>query len=178
VPVAKHGLPVKTLVLAVERRQTSYPTTTTATPELVACVLGLKKRLSLAACATALGVRRSELRLVAPAQLVQLCGFPRGAIGPVGSAWATPPSATLLDDTLCCENENRCKESEPEPELVLGASEVGLRAQHAEAPLSVLLCGAGKQGLVVQLLVSTLVEKLGALPYNISEAREVQRDDI
>jgi len=66
--------------------------------ELVVCVCSLNVRLSIPRVARALGVQPKQLRLLCADELVPICGFPRGAIGPLGLR--QDPAATLIDQSL------------------------------------------------------------------------------
>jgi prolyl-tRNA editing enzyme YbaK/EbsC (Cys-tRNA(Pro) deacylase) len=65
--------------------------------DLVLCVLPLDRRLRVDRCARAVGVRRADLAMVRTDDLIDVVGFPRGAIGPLGSR---RPATVLLDDAL------------------------------------------------------------------------------
>ena len=123
---------VKTLVLLCKRHEQE--------PRLVACVLAVDRRLSLTACAQLLGVqRRHDLHLVNPDELVSMCGFERGAIGPIGWRTAAGGRYDILVDTA-----------------LDGARQ--------------LLCGAGRENLVVPVEAAELVAKMGARIAPISTA--------
>ena len=74
-------------------------------------MLRLDRRLHLARCAAALGLRRCEVRLVPVDELVSHVGYPRGCIGPIG---ARRSASVLLDAELAREAA-----------LFVGAGELG-----------------------------------------------------
>jgi prolyl-tRNA editing enzyme YbaK/EbsC (Cys-tRNA(Pro) deacylase) len=91
---------VKTIVLVVD---TLDITTVPMAPTLVACVLPLTRKLQMDRVRTALsGVlsikATSKIRLCKHNELVRFCGYPHGAIGPVGLR--TSPAAILLDESI------------------------------------------------------------------------------
>ena len=100
-------------------------------------------------CAAALGVKRSELRIAVPHELVPLCGFQHGGIGPVG--WAAASYKILLDDELFAQPE------------------VGVDAEETAVPL---LYGAGQPGLIFPVTARTLMERFGATTAPISVSTE------
>lgn len=67
------GIMVKTLCLIARES------------EVVLCVLRLDRRLQVSKCASAMGVRRCDIRMAREEELVTQCGYRRGSIGPVGS---------------------------------------------------------------------------------------------
>ena len=67
------GIMVKTLCLIARES------------EVVLCVLRLDRRLQVSKCASAMGVRRCDIRMAREEELVMQCGYRRGSIGPVGS---------------------------------------------------------------------------------------------
>ena len=92
---------------------------------LVACVLPLTRKLQLDMCAKELGVPRARLRLCKHSQLVSVCGYPHGAIGPVGLRHC--PAAVLLDHSLAGATSILCGGGEPQlvfavpPHALVGA---------------------------------------------------------
>ena len=91
------GIMVKTLCLIARES------------EVVLCVLRLDRRLQVSKCASAMGVRRCDIRMAREEELVMQCGYRRGSIGPVGSR----NTATVL----VCQRELRERpESERERE--------------------------------------------------------------
>ena len=72
---------------------------------LVVCVIECERKLCLRKCASVLGLRKSDLAMVSEARLVEVCGYPKGGIGPVG---LRSPATILLDINLrahvhiCC----------------------------------------------------------------------------
>ena len=83
----KGNLLVKTLVLQIMGGSAAY----------AAVVLDLNNRLSLAKCATALGVDPVKLCFVPEDDLVRVCGYRRGCIGPIG---LLNNPAVLIDSAL------------------------------------------------------------------------------
>lgn len=122
-------------------------------PVTVACVLHIERRLQLGRCATALGCPRSALKLVAPSKLVSVCGFPRGAIGPVGllaNSTGQPPRVLLDEELMPAEL----------PTTGAGADGEVISSEALEA--ATILCGAGQEDLVYRVRPRRLVDALGA----------------
>ena len=119
-------------------------------------VLELQRRLCLARCAAALGVRRQDIRLAAESELVPLCGFVRGGIGPLG--WKTQSYTVLLDAALWLS---------PSGGSHLVADDVD---RGGRGP--VLLCGAGAPGWLVPLSARDLIDKLHARVAPLSSVTE------
>ena len=141
------GTHVKTLVVHASGSSSSM------TSKLVACVLALHQRLSLGRCATALSLRRADLRLVSPDELIPLCGYPRGGIGPVG--WSAADYTILVDEALHSQAATS--------QLSSG------NVQHeGNQGMGLILCGAGLPNLVFPIGVHTLVDSFAAMVAPIS----------
>ena len=80
--------------------------------EVLLCVLRLGQRLQISRCASAIGLRRTDVRMCREDELVDMVGYPRGSIGPIGSR--NGARGVLLD-----------KELEGEGRLLCGAGEEG-----------------------------------------------------
>jgi prolyl-tRNA editing enzyme YbaK/EbsC (Cys-tRNA(Pro) deacylase) len=115
-------------------------------------VLDLQRRLCLALCVAALGVRAQDIRLAAESELVSLCGFVRGGIGPVG--WKAQRYTVLLDEALWPSRG---------PDLVADDD------VHGSGGGPVRLCGAGAPGWLVPLQARDLVDKLNARVVPLSQ---------
>ena len=121
---ASEALVVKTLALVTNRG------------DLVLCVLPLQRRLRVERCAHAIGVRRSDLSMVRTDDLIDVVGFPRGAIGPFGARRA---ATVLIDEALLSgDSSSECAHG------IGGAKRV-------------LLCGAGEIGAQFSVTVSELL---------------------
>eukprot|EP01043_Picozoa_sp_COSAG02_P037316 COSAG02_NODE_2790_length_8022_cov_52.613783_9_plen_470_part_01 len=53
--------------------------------EVLLCVLRLGQRLQISRCASAFGLRRTDVRMAREDELTDMVGYPRGSIGPVGT---------------------------------------------------------------------------------------------
>ena len=107
--------------------------------ELVICLLTLAQKLSLDKCADHLGVNRSDVDMLDIEELIPICGYPRGGIGPLGLR--SHATHILIDETLMSP--------------LTTSGNQGLT--HCNISI---LCGAGKPGLHFKTSPEELVRKV------------------
>ena len=74
--------------------------------EVLLCVLRLSQRLHISRCASAFGLRRTDVRMAREDELTDMVGYPRGSIGPVGARHGA--KGVLVDKELATEERLLC----------------------------------------------------------------------
>jgi prolyl-tRNA editing enzyme YbaK/EbsC (Cys-tRNA(Pro) deacylase)/predicted DNA-binding WGR domain protein len=126
---------VKTLILVVDSPCESIPL-------LVACVLPLTRQLRMESVRTALREvlkAASTIRLCKHNELVPLCGYPHGAIGPVGLR--NTPVAVLLDDSIMASDEILCGAGAPDIVFAVSPHALMAKARAQQAAISIVSDG-------------------------------------
>ena len=136
------------------------PAVPAAAPSVVACVLGQERRLQLGRCASALGCPRSSLSLIPASKLVSICGFPRGAIGPVGlrSNSVGQPPRVLIDEELM---PAVLPAFSPDAATTSAGSSNAQLILSSDLEAATILCGAGRSDLVFRVRPRQLLQALG-----------------
>lgn len=154
---ARTSQPVKTILLLLTPDSASDGIEKQAPPVVVACVLGTERKLQLGRCASALGCPRSSLSLIPASELVSVCGFPRGAIGPVGLRRnpAGEEPRVLIDEELMpvelptCTGDTAPVESQP------------FSISNSDLEAATILCGGGRADCVYRVRPRKLLQALG-----------------
>ena len=130
-------------------------------PLVIACVLGQDRRLQLGRCASALGCPRSSLSLIPASELVSVCGFPRGAIGPIGLRSNSMGQAprVLIDEELMPAELPMCASDTSSVPSARSSNAQAIVSSDLEAAL--ILCGGGRTDLVYPVRPRKLLQALG-----------------
>ena len=150
---------VKTILLMLTPAPVG-PAVRALAPSVVACVLGQERRLQLGRCASALGCPRSSLSLIPASELVSVCGFPRGAIGPVGlrADSVGQPPRVLMDEELM---PAVLPAFSPDAAATSAGSSDTPAIVSADLEAATILCGAGRADLVFRVRPRQLLQALG-----------------
>jgi prolyl-tRNA editing enzyme YbaK/EbsC (Cys-tRNA(Pro) deacylase) len=157
---ADSSQPVKTILLSLKDDALA------PVPLIIACVLRLERRLQLGRCASALGCPRSSLSLVPASGLVSVCGFPRGAIGPVGLRNNSVGQAprVLIDEELMPAELPTYRYTSGTAATASVPSASSSNAQtivSSDLEAATVLCGGGRPGLVYPVRPRKLLQALG-----------------